>query len=77
MAVYKYGSFLTQETGPEFDVIHQPNNPTPISGIYRCEGCGLSATFVKGNNIPPQNHHQHGALVGPVRWRLVVKSHWI
>jgi hypothetical protein len=73
MAFYKYPQFLTQENGPEFDTISHPDNPTPYSGIYRCEGCGLSATFVKPHNIPPQNHHQHTTEQGAVRWRLVVK----
>jgi hypothetical protein len=77
MAFYKYGGFLTQESGGEFDAIHPPNTPTPYSGIYRCEGCGLSATFVKPHNIPPQNHHQHTSAQGTIRWRLVVKSHWV
>jgi hypothetical protein len=76
MAYFKYGNFLTQENGSEFDTVHEPNTPTPYSGIYRCEGCGLSATFVSDKNIPPQNHHQHSALQGPIRWQLIVKSHW-
>jgi hypothetical protein len=76
MAYYKYQVFLVQQQGSEFDVAHAPNGPTPISGIYRCEGCGLSATFVKDKNMPPQNHHQHTTAQGEIRWRLVVKSHW-
>lgn len=77
MAYYKYSQYLAQETGAEFDTIHLPNTQTPLSGIYRCEGCGKSATFVKGHNMPPQNHHQHTAQQGTVRWRLVVKSHFV
>lgn len=76
MAWYKYHQFLMQNQGAEFDKLHAPNSDTPMSGIYRCEGCGLSATFIKGKNIPPQNHHQHNAQEGAVRWRLIVKSHW-
>ncbi len=76
MAYYKYFNLLVQEQGREFDEIHLPNTATPFSGIYRCEGCGRSATFVKTHNIPPQNHHQHSASEGAVRWRLVVKSHY-
>ncbi len=71
MAFYKYQQFLVQQQGPEFDTIHPPNSPTPFSGIYRCEGCGLSATFVKPHNIPPQNHHQHTADQGAVPKGLV------
>jgi hypothetical protein len=77
MAYYKNPNYLTRENGSEFDDIHLPNTKTPYSGIYRCEGCGLSATFVKNNNIPPQNHHQHGAAQGTIRWRMIVKSHWV
>jgi hypothetical protein len=76
MAIYKYPQFLSQSQDTEFDTVHAPNTTTPLSGIYRCEGCGQSATFVQGHNIPPQNHHQHGALQGAIRWRLIVKSHW-
>ena len=76
MAYYKYPAYLTQDNGAEFDALYYPNNPTLLSGIYRCDGCGLSATFVKGHNIPPQNHHQHTTAQGAIRWRLAVKSHW-
>ena len=76
MALYKYPQFLTQVQGAEFDTVHAPNSDTPYSGVYRCDGCSSSATFVKGHNIPPQNHHQHAAAQGAIRWRLIVKSHW-
>lgn len=76
MAFYKYLQYLTQAQGPEFDALHTPNTPTPYSGIYRCEGCGQSATFVTPHNIPPQNHHQHTPAQGTIRWRLIVKSHY-
>ena len=76
MAYYKYPFYLVQENGGEFDTLHHPNNPTPYSGIYICEGCGRSATFVVGHNIPTQNFHQHTVGQGAVRWRLAVKSHW-
>ena len=76
MAFYKYPQNLSQQFGPEFDVTYGPGSTTPISGIYRCEGCGQSATFVKDKAIPPQNHHQHTVLQGAIQWRLTVKSHW-
>jgi len=75
MPYYKYGQYLVQQQGTEFDTLYSPNTTTPLSGVYRCEGCGISATFVKGHNIPPQNHAQHTSQQGAVRWRLVVKSH--
>jgi hypothetical protein len=76
MAYYKYGEFLHKENGPEFDAIHEPGTATPFSGIYRCEGCGQSITSVHPKPLPPQNHHQHSAGQGRIRWRLVVKSHY-
>ena len=76
MAYYKYQEFLVQQKSPEFDIVYAPNASLPVSGVYRCEGCGLSATFVKDRNIPPHNHHRHNAAQGKIRWRLVVKSHW-
>ncbi|TPM39594.1 hypothetical protein [Mesorhizobium sp. B2-3-4] len=75
MAWYKYPNFLAQQNGAEFDTIHHPGQNTPISGIYRCTGCGLSATFVADKTIPPQNHHQH-PNASPISWQLIVKSHW-
>jgi hypothetical protein len=76
MAYYKYGQFLTRQEGPEFDLLHHPGQPTPFSGVYRCEGCGLSVTSVNPHPLPPQNHHQHPNSLTPIRWRLVVKSHY-
>lgn len=76
MAWYKYPQYLAQENTYEFDAIHNPGATTVYSGIYRCEGCGLSATFIKDKPMPPQNHHQHNALQGTIRWRLIVKSHF-
>jgi hypothetical protein len=76
MAYYKYAQFLHQEQGTEFDSIHQPGTPTPFSGIYRCEGCGHSATSVHPHPLPSQNHHQHTVAQGHIRWQLVVKSHF-
>ena len=75
MAVYKYANFLQAGNGVEFDKAHHPGQITPISGIYRCTGCGKSATFVKDKQIPPQNHHQHPGRE-PISWQLTVMSHW-
>jgi hypothetical protein len=75
MAYYKYANFLKQETGAEYDAVHNPGAATPYSGIYRCTGCGLSITSVLPHPLPPQNHHQH-TTAAPIRWQLVVKSHF-
>ncbi|MDR5813335.1 hypothetical protein QCE62_06980 [Caballeronia sp. LZ033] len=76
MAYYKNGNYLIQEQGLEFDALHAPGAIAPLSGIYRCEGCGNSAVSTKGHALPPQNHHQHSILAGAVQWRLVVKAHY-
>lgn len=74
MALYKNGNYLQQSTDAAFDAVHQPGSPTPHSGIYRCEGCGHEVASNAGNPLPPQNHHQHGAAQGAIRWRMIVYS---
>jgi hypothetical protein len=76
MATYKYSKYLTVDSGTEFDAVHKPGADVPYSGIYRCAGCGKSSTNVKGHTVPTQNHHQHTAQQGDIRWQLVVMSHW-
>ncbi|WMY10965.1 hypothetical protein [Paraburkholderia phenoliruptrix] len=77
MAYYKNGNFLTQEFGAEFDQLHPPGAAAPLSGIYRCEVCGGSAVSTRNHALPPQGHHQHAAGTGPIRWRLIVKTHFV
>ena len=72
MALYKHQQFLQTSTHQVFDQLYQPGTPTPYSGIYRCEGCGHEVTSVVSHPLPPQNHHQHTAYQGSIRWRLVV-----
>lgn len=74
MASYKHVGFLAQTTGAKFDEIHPPGYPTPFSGIYRCEGCGLEVVSEESKSLPPQNHHQHTPPQGAIRWRLVVHA---
>jgi hypothetical protein len=77
MAFFKYQQFLTLQTaGEDFDEIHEPGHLTPASGIYRCEGCGMSITSVQMNPLPGMSHRQHGQEHGQIRWRLVVKSYY-
>lgn len=76
MAYYKYPQYLQQQNAPEFDAVHLPASATPFSGVYRCTGCGLSATSVLGHPLPPQNHHQHSVAQGQIKWQLAVKSHY-
>jgi hypothetical protein len=77
MAWYRYPQFLQQENTAEYDAIHEPGAKTPVSGVYRCEGCGKSVTSIKDRPLPPQNHHEHTLGQGRIRWRLVVKSHYV
>jgi hypothetical protein len=76
MAYYKYAKFLSPDTDMQFDTLHGPGETVPISGIYRCCGCGKSVTSVAGEPFPPQNHHQHNLIEGRIRWRLIVSSHY-
>ncbi len=45
MALYKYGNLLQYSTHPAFDQIHAAGSFAPYSGIYRCEGCGITISI--------------------------------
>lgn len=75
MAVYKYAQYLEQSNHNAFDAIHNPGDPLPYSGIYRCEGCGQNYACNQDDPLPPQNSHQHTPQQGRIRWRLVVATH--
>lgn len=75
MANYKYIDYLNHSNHEAFDKIHEPGQAAPHSGIYRCEGCGVNAVSTFGNSLPPQNHHQHTAAQGRIRWRLIAATH--
>jgi hypothetical protein len=72
MALYKYVKYLTTMSSDEFDKLHEPGTRGSWSGIYRCEGCGKEVVHTTGHPLPPQNHHQHTATQGHIRWRLIV-----
>jgi hypothetical protein len=72
MALYKYSSMLTNSSSDEFDKVHIPGTSAPLSGIYRCQGCGREIASNEGQPLPPQNHHQHTTAQGSIRWRLAV-----
>jgi len=74
MAVYRYPQFLEQSNHDAFNSIHPAGANTPYSGIYRCEGCGLNDVSTHNHPLPPQNHHQHTAQQGAIRWRLIVAT---
>jgi hypothetical protein len=72
VALYKYSQFLQLSGHAAFDQVHEAAYQTPYSGIYRCEGCGRCVVSVTPHPLPPQNHHQHTAQQGRIRWRLIV-----
>jgi hypothetical protein len=72
MAIYKYDKFLSKSDHNAFDAIHDPGVAAPYAGIYRCTGCGKEIASAKTHALPPQNHHQHNASQGKIRWQLVV-----
>jgi hypothetical protein len=55
-----------------FDEMLTPGPKAPVSGVYCCEGCHREVTPNGGDPLPPQNHHQHDAQKGEIRWRLIV-----
>ena len=70
MALYKDGTHVSRSDSGAFDVIHKPGAPTPFSGIYRCVGCGREDVSVCNRPLPPENHHQHAAAQGRIRWKM-------
>ena len=74
MALYKNADYLKHSDHSAFDALLSPGTELANSGIYRCEGCGKEIAANKGDPLPPQNHHQHTASQGAIRWRLTVYS---
>jgi len=70
VVLFKYNQYFQKSDDAAFDRVYEAATNTPHSGIYRCEGCGRSVTSVAGYPLPPQNHHQHTAQQGRIRWRL-------
>lgn len=60
--------------GAVWDTVHKIGAIVPISGIYRCEGCGDEITSNKGTEFPPQNTHQHPGSATTIGWRLIVET---
>lgn len=46
----------------------------PVSGIYRCTGCGDEITSNKDDPFPPQNDNQHECNGKEIMWELVVMT---
>ncbi|QDZ01108.1 hypothetical protein FQ775_12375 [Nitratireductor mangrovi] len=74
MALYKDGNELTHTESEDFDKVHSPGDSAPFSGIYLCINCRDEYAYNAGDPLPPQNHRQHSANKGAIRWRLLVKT---
>lgn len=74
MALYKHGQYLTPNAHQAFDDLYSPGDTAVNPGIYRCVVCGDEIGIAKGHTLPPQNHHQHQPMQGPVRWQLLVAA---
>jgi hypothetical protein len=53
---------------------YRPGELVPVSGIYRCDGCGREDACNEDDPFPPQNHRQHATSEGGVRWRLNIRA---
>jgi hypothetical protein len=72
MPVYKFERFLKQSNDVLFDKPQLAGAPTPRSGIYRCDGCGLEITAIHTTPLPAEGHHEHTPQQKLIRWKLVV-----
>jgi hypothetical protein len=72
MALYRDARFLTISDDQAFDSSLEPSTSAKWPGIYRCRVCGHEIAIAQGHTLPPQNHHQHGPGLGPIRWQLIV-----
>jgi len=61
-------------TNDHWKKVYGPAENVPVSGIYRCLGCKREITSNRADPFPPQNHHQHEAGQGDIRWKLNVRS---
>jgi len=72
MAQYKYREHLIHASSAAFDTRHAPGTVASNPGIYRCPGCGEEVTVLRGQRLPPADHHQHDPKLGKVEWQLLV-----
>lgn len=72
MALYNDSKYLTQNNDDVFTREFKPGEQPIRSGIYRCMGCHREVVAEQDRQLPPQNHHQHTATQGQVRWRMIV-----
>jgi hypothetical protein len=70
MPLYKRLDEFVYSNHTAFDVVHNPGQNAPFSGIYRCVICGWEEVSVANTTLPPQNHHVHAPGRGQIQWRL-------
>jgi len=63
---------LAESPNPAFDLIYEPGSIALDPGIYRCTGCGYEIVLDKDQVFPPQNHHIHPLIQGPIHWMMIV-----
>ncbi len=79
MALYapdtkKYVNETNQPKNKHWTHIYGIGTKVPVSGIYRCTGCGDEITSNKDDPFPPQNGDQHECNGKPIHWELVVMT---
>ncbi|HCN45044.1 MAG TPA: protein L [Pseudomonas sp.] len=70
-------NYLRSATDPEDEHwrrLYGIGSEVPVSGIYRCRGCGHEITSNKTDQFPPQNKKQHTCDDEEVLWELIVMT---
>lgn len=57
-----------------WDNEYKPGTKVPYSGIYGCTGCGQERAMNEGDPFTTQNHRQHNASQGDIRWKLRLRA---
>jgi len=69
--------FISTTNSPghaHWTTLYEIGDTVPVSGIYRCQGCGDEITSNAGQPFPPQNRHQHADTSVEVLWQLIVRT---
>lgn len=73
MALSKGAHFVFHSEDEIFDQDIKPGTLAPLSGIYRCMGCGREVAVEQIDRLPDKHHHRHTRPgQGDIRWRLIV-----
>lgn len=68
--LYKNVNWITKSDDDAFEKIYNPGDTPDHSGIFRCTGCGREVVAEASRSLPTQNHHQHQAGKGDIRWKM-------